>query len=710
MFLDSTPYKLTPAQLRLVRQPLETRIFLEGPAGTGKTTAGVERLLYLMAQGVPASQILVLVPQRTLGEPYQVALRYPGVVAGGMVSVQTMGGVAQRMVDLFWPMIAPAAGFERPDRPPVFLTLETAQYYMAHLVMPLLQEGYFESAKVERNRIFSQILDNLNKAALVGFPYQETGHRLAEAWIGEPGQLRIYEDVQECMNLFRQYCLANNLLDYSLQIEVFRDHLWPLENCRSYLQETYRHLIVDNLEEDTPFTSDILSSWLPNLASCLIIYDWNGGFRRFLGADPGAASSLKAACNLTINFTDGLVMSEPVANLAESLNQIFEPSNQSGKIGGRKTKTTRRLQDPLVIQQHHFYPEMLDWIASQIARLVHEDGLPPSEIVVLAPYLSDSLRFLLLTRLEDQKVPVRSHRPSRALREESVTRCLLTLANLAYPEWRIPPSKSDVAFAMMQSIEGMDLVRAQLLTEIVYRIQQGIPTLTSFDPIVAATRARITYQLGERYEQLRLWLAQQREPPEAFDHFLNRLFGEVLSQPGFGFVNNQAAGEITANLIESIQKFRWVTQTTLADEGVPLGQEYCRMVQEGVIAAQYVRSWEFQSEQSVLVAPAFTFLMSNRPVRVQFWLDIGSRGWSERLNQPLTQPYVLTRNWQRGRPWTDYDEVAVGRELMITLVLGLLQRCRERIYLGLSELGEQGYETRGPLLQALQKVLLAGQG
>jgi hypothetical protein len=35
-----------------------------------------------------------------------------------------------------------------------------------------------------------------------------------------------------------------------------------------------------------------------------------------------------------------------------------------------------------------------------------------------------------------------------------------------------------------------------------------------------------------------------------------------------------------------------------------------------------------------------------------------------------------------------------------------LQRCRERVYLGLSELGEQGYETRGPLLQALQRVLL----
>ncbi len=57
-----------------------------------------------------------------------------------------------------------------PDRPPVFLTLETAQYYMAHLVRPLLDEQrLFDSVTLERNRLFSQILDNLNKAALVGF-------------------------------------------------------------------------------------------------------------------------------------------------------------------------------------------------------------------------------------------------------------------------------------------------------------------------------------------------------------------------------------------------------------------------------------------------------------------------------------------------------------------------------------------------------------
>ena len=74
------------------------------------------------------------------------------------------------------------------------------------------------------------------------------------------------------------------------------------------------------------------------------------------------------------------------------------------------------------------------------------------------------------------------------------------------------------------------------------------------------------------------------------------------------------------------------------------------MVQDGVVAAQYVRSWQRQPEDAVLIAPAYTFLMSNRPVEHQFWLDVGATGWWERLYQPLTHPYVLSRRWEPGQP------------------------------------------------------------
>ena len=129
------------------------------------------------------------------------------------------------------------------------------------------------------------------------------------------------------------------------------------------------------------------------------------------------------------------------------------------------------------------------------------------------------------------------------------------------------------------------------------------------------------------------------------------------------------------------------------------------MVQDGVISALYIRCWQIKADDAVLIAPAYTFLMRNTPVDYQFWLDIGSRGWFERLYQPLTHPYVLSRSWRIDRTWTDTDEIETSEEALYRLALGLIRRCRKKIYLGLSELSEQGYENRGPLLRAIDRVL-----
>jgi hypothetical protein len=800
---------LSDPQRALIGRPVERKVFLEGPAGTGKTTAGIERLLHLLAAGVPARSILVLVPQRTLATPYYEALRRPTVRPGGHVTVFTVGGLAQRMVDLFWPLVAEAAGFAHADQPPTFLTLETAQYYMARLVRPLLDAGYFEAVTIDRNRLYSQILDNLNKAAVVGFPHTEIGERLKAAWGGERSQARIYDEAQACATRFRDYCLAHNLLDFSLQLEVFLKHLWhpapappvhggaghgevetpappvhggaetPISSsydgagplCRDYLLTTYIHLIADNVDEDTPVAHDLLREWLPHCRSALLIYDHDAGYRRFLGADPENAYALRELCDEQVAFTESYVTTPDLralgAQLADSMDRPAEtvsghgaptplpisgsssgdpaPLPASGRGRGRGLGDVRGV---LVYEYHRYHPQMLDWVAGEIAGLVHEQGVPPGEIVVLAPFLTDALRFSLAERLGQRGVPARSHRPSRALREEPATRCLLTLAAIAHPEWGICPNRFDVAYALMQAIDGMDLVRAQLLAEIVYRVREGAPSLSSFDQINARMQERLTFVLGGRYERLRTWIegyvstspsplpvsgrgggrgplpASGSSPGESaplpasgrgwgrgpeFDHFLSRLFGEVLSQEGYGFHRDYDAGQVAANLIESVQKFRWVAGDNLVGEGEqgakPLGQEYIEMVQDGVIAAQYVRSWRLQPEDAVLLAPAYTFIIGNRPVDYQFWLDVGGRGWWERLYQPLTHPYVLSRRWPRGAVWTDADEVGTRQEALYRLTLGLIRRCRRKIYLGLSELGEQGYEQKGPLLQAIQRVL-----
>jgi hypothetical protein len=354
-----------------------------------------------------------------------------------------------------------------------------------------------------------------------------------------------------------------------------------------------------------------------------------------------------------------------------------------------------------------YYPQMLDWISAEVEKLIKEDGVPPKEIVILAPFLSDSLRFSIVNRLEKKQIPVKTHRPSRSLRDEPATLCLLSLASIAHPQWGIVPSKFDIAYSLMQAIDGLDLIRARLMTDIVYRTKDGPPRFTSFDQVLPAVQQRISYTIGEKFEHLRNWIDEyQQSTYEELDYFLSMLFGEVLSQPGYGFHQNFDLGMVTANLIESIRQFRKVTGENLSLANVPLGREYVQMVHDGLIAAQYIPRWQTQKENAVYVAPAYTFLINNIPSDYQFWLDIGNRSWAERLYQPLTHPYVLSRNWNNEKTWTDFEEVETSDQVLYALVIGLLKRCRKKIYLGLSEYNEQGYEQRGPLLQAFHRILM----
>jgi hypothetical protein len=686
---------------------LTQRTFLEGPAGTGKTDRAVAHLRDLLHANLHSEGVLVIAPQRSLLRPYQDALRQADLPGGDEVETLTIGGLAKRSVDLLWPAIAREAGFTNPDRPPTFLTLETAQYYMERVVQPFITERYyFEEVRLSHERIYSQLLDNLNKAALVGFPYTEVGKRLINAWAGPSQQTVTFAQVQDCLNRFRAYCLEHNLLDFSLQIELFRallQHDW----FRDKLYGRHRHLIVDNVEEDTPLTHDLLREWIPHTASSLIVYDSDAGYRSFLGADARSAYALRSVCDEIVELHESRVMSPAVQSLEAMVTHVLDDSDLPMRTGG--AQAAGDLHEALAYGGGRFHPQMLDWVVKQIADLIQQQQVSPSEIVILAPFLGDALRFALEERLQRQGIPTRSLRPSRSLNEEAVTRGLLTLAALAHPQWQLVPPQADVTQAIILSIDHLDPARGHLIAERLYASRSGRAELRSFDNLKPDLQERIGFEVGAKIDRLREWLLAyaQTDSPPPLDVFFARLFGEVLSQPGYGFHRQIDPGRITAQIVESARKFR---QTVNPDPYAPtidpnVGRDYVRMVSAGVVAATYVESPYAEKADAVLLAPAYTFLLSNESVGYQFWLNAGSPAWWERLYQPLTHPYVLSRQWPPDKKWGDEDEVAARQATLLRLVRGLLRRCRTRVYLAISTLNEQGFEERGPLLTLVQQVL-----
>ena len=406
---------------------------------------------------------------------------------------------------------------------------------------------------------------------------------------------------------------------------------------------------------------------------------------------------LRDRCERKATLEGTFVMRDEVMALSGRLAaQLGESIEQASSADPRPA---------LIAEARRFHPQMVDWVASKVDELVNKENVSPNDIVILAPFLSDALRFGLADRLARRGLPLRSHRPSRALRDEPAARALLTLARLAHPHWDLPPTDFDVVCALMTAIDDLDLVRAKLLTEMLYREGRLLPFANIRSP---AMQDRITYELGERYDRLASWIKRyvDGDRADAIDIFFRRLFGALLSRAGYGFHADVDAGNTAQNLVDSARNFRWSLDfMSRHDADIDLGLDYVNMVERGVIANFYARDWISDAEEGLLIAPAYTFLLSNRPVDYQFWLNIGSEGWSRRLYQPLTHPYVLSGGWPAGAVWTDDDERELNRQTLRRLLLALTRRCRKGVYLGFSELSESGYEQRGLLLETIQSLL-----
>jgi hypothetical protein len=685
----------TDNQEQIAKRALEKSVFLTGFAGSGKTTIGKIFLKYLLEQDIPGNKILVLVPQKSLGITYSEFLESIENYNGNLPVIQTISGISQKIIRLFWPIIAPQFNFINPNHYPTFLNIESAQYFMAKVCEPFFEKNFFSSIKSEKPRILSQILDNLNKSALVGFPHEEIAERLKSAWSKESTHILAYDEAQECANAFRDYCLEFNLIDFSLQYEIFTQVIHKSFLIQQYLFNSYEYLIYDNCEEDTPVAHDLILKWLSGFKSALVIQDENAGFRSFLGADPTSAARLSKSCQEIIEVNDSFTSDPPI----QEIISIYAKALSHQPIGGISEPGFKRFS----FHHHKFFPDMIDQVVQQIDDFIKQ-GINPGKIAILAPFVSNALRFQIQQRMNQKNIKLVTHRPSRSLREESITHGLISWTKLAYPEWGLSPSIYQFRTAITQAIGNMDPVRADLLSRIVLSKNTTF-ALRPMDEVRPEMLERITIQAVFQYQKIYSWLMNYQNNKSEVDVFLASFFGEILSQPGFGFHENYDGAEITGRLIESMQNFRKNTFSHFQKTGGNWALDYITMLENGLISALYLQTWDLPPQDAVYLAPAHTFLMQNRPVEMQIWLDIGNMGWWQRLMQPLTQPYVLSRNWIDGMKWTDIHEYENNQKNLEKLISGLLRRCSGNLILHTTGYNENGDAQTGPLLKATQRIL-----
>lgn len=686
--------QLSEAQNELIALPLSEHIFLDGKAGCGKTTAAIERLRKILNSPVSGSEVLVLLPSKTSSQKYYETYS----IEGKRATINTYNGLIQKAIKLFWPVVAEEAGFASPEKSPIFLTIETSQILMAELIKPKIEAGYFSALRMPLSRIYNQIQIALHKCAAAEFSFDSYAQRMRSSWSGDSAMVNVFDQVQECGNLFRKVCFENNLLDYSIQVEIFQNFLLPSDRFQKWLKTNYHHLIYDNIEEDIPAAHRFAEILGESCESVLMVMDHLGGFRNFMGSDTNSAFRLSEKCPVKRTFTDSFICEPAIRAMIHAIENPWIPTETLSA----NPKTA------YIFQSFHPYPVMIHQAAQDVAELINRQNVEPSEIAIIAPLLSDVLYTALERELRIQNISCYIHRPSRPLIQEKETKGYLVLIALLHPEWGILPRMLEICEMLQIFIPSLDPIRAQILVSHGFQVQTGgkfqYYTMKPYSEFSESPQNRIGQKHCTCYETLRNWIRENFSASEAPDLTLTRFFHEILVSEGFAARSGEVAMISLGiqKVIESMKKYRLVIEKL--ENPLINWSDYLKLVWEGMISARYYEEWYSQPKDSVLISLSSSYALMNRPVSYQIWLNAGSPRWWERIYGQITNDYILSQDWKMGDLWDATSVYEKNDENMHRLVLSLLSRCRKQVRVYTSELNESGQDQKSKLLYVFSEL------
>ncbi len=666
--------------------------FLLGPAGTGKSSALRERLLRLLDGGESAYTILVLVAEPKHRHAFEDAVMASGLGPYADLKLTTFSQMALEMVTLFWPLIARQSGFKQPHQPPTILTYDLAQLLMWQVITPMLEGGAFADLRLRPQQIVSQVLDTLNRSAANSLTLDQAAERQMSSWTGEKVRLLHLQDAALAAKYFRELCLNSSLLDLSLSIEVFDSQLVHNPEFHRYFTERYRHLIVDNVEEQTPAGQNFISSLLKLTESTSIAYDESGGYKRFMSAEPDGARQFQNRSQSFFHFEESFISPQRMSRLGNLVENYLLHSS----------KPTDGANETIIdVIRGRYRREMIIRLVRRLVELI-ENGVEASEIAIITPYFDGALRYSLTQALGQAKLPYRLLRRRSSPREEPRIRAWLTWLVLAHPEWGIIPSTYDIGEALSLSIQGLDPARAGLAAKFLYENGEG--KLLPVDRLQEKVRHRIGTDKLERVEELRLWL-EDTENDTPIDLFLHNLFTHLLSQRRFQPDPDVVGAAVCDWLVKTATRLREAAEPMGFGTPDEVGLLFVEGIYQGLVSANPPDLGEPPDPNGITLSTIYGYLLEGKPVRIQVWLETAATGWWDIPSQPLSNAFILAQSYDPQTPWTTTDDFTIRNELLSRIVHGLCNRCSHGIILANSDLDRRGINQDGPLWRAVQPAI-----
>lgn len=670
-----------------------SKIILKGTTGCGKSTVLLERYKYMVEKlHVPSEKILILLLNRT----QSLEWRRRTILEGSSTVWRTSYyGFIQGEILTYYPLVLKnCGGIVHKRIKPIFLTFESAQFLVSKVLEAHREKnGIFSGITAYSDRIAIDLTANLVKAATADIPCSEIGDRLYNALeLKDDVKKQIFKDADDILEAYRKRCMELGIFDFGMAVELYNNCLLKDEAYREQLFTRVQHLIVDNIEECVPTEVDFVDLLLPNLRSCILGYNHEGGYGEIFGSNHGyVKQKLLDKCRV-IELGKSYTCSD---FMYEFSDMLFENIENSRGIKPVVKKDIER-NPPCELRS-----EMLEAVGEKVCRLISCEGYKPSDIAIISSYADPVTEFVISRILEKQGIQLKNLTRKNRVIDNPLSQALITLAQLCHPSYGVLPNRDDVK-ALIRMLLKIDPVRSSLLAG---EVCSQRPFAEFPDVEFPGLVERIGYYNVEKYEYIRKWIREYRERanPLPINEFLQKVFLEVLISKEVVEADILQA----KNLIDSAQTFVDVVSRFKKNAGViNASKDFLTMIRGGIKSAESIFEIEEKLEGDVvLLSTPVAYLASSLKNKVVILTSISSNNWTPRSIKELTNAHVLTKTWNPQDVYTEELEEQNQKHYLAVLLRAILKRCREKLITFESHLSASGYENDGVLSEYFDEIL-----
>ncbi|MHA1331367.1 MAG: ATP-dependent helicase [Candidatus Hodarchaeales archaeon] len=357
---------------------------IEGPllviagAGSGKTRTIVYRVAFLLENGIPPQQILLLTFTRKAAN--EMLARTTSLL-NDMRCQKVMGGTFHSFANYLLRKYSKFLNIS-----PNFTIIDTVD---SEDVIDLIRhELRFE----KRNRAFprkSRIQEIISKARNCNITIREVINREFK------GLTEFVEDIELIEKAYSEYKKANNLFDYDDLMEFLRDSLKTNLQFRRSVQENFRYIMVDEFQDTNIIQKEIVDLIAERYRNIMVVGDDSQSIYSFRGANfenilrfPETYPDCKfikleqnyRSTQNILNFTNSIINNAKIG---------YKKRLFSTKTGGHKP----------IVKKFYNEEDEAEYIVSKILE-IREREIPLNQIAVLyrASYHSNFIQAELFKR------------------------------------------------------------------------------------------------------------------------------------------------------------------------------------------------------------------------------------------------------------------------------------------------------------------------